>query len=464
MELNLPLVSVYITNHNYADYLQEAIESVLAQTFEDFELIIIDDGSSDGSGAIISSYENDNRIVCIHQENRGLVHSSNVALKLSRGKYLMRLDADDYLAPQALGILVSELEKDSEIAIVFPDYYLIDKQGNVESQIRRHNFQTDVNLFDQPAHGACTLIRKDVLESIGGYDQTFSIQDGYDLWLNIVDKYPIRNVNLPLFYYRQHEKSITKNETELLKTRGKIKANHVQKRQLMPVNVVAIIPIRGQSIDPRSHPLRKVGGKCLIDWTIESALESKLITKIIISSPDLQVMEHVRANYPEVILHEREVKLSRINTAIEETAIEVLDFYKSDNKEPDALLMLYIEWPFRSTMYIDKAINTFQLYDVDVVDGVRSDNDIFYVHRGNGLELWHKGQKLRLEREELYRRAGGIHLIRTSTLVNTKHMLGGRIGHIFLDQQAAFTIKSDLDWEIAELIANRVEESDHVGG
>ena len=112
---------------------------------------------------------------------------------------------------------------------------------------------------------------------------------------------------------------------------------------------------------------------------------------------------------------------------------------------------------------MDKAVNTFQLYDVDVVDGVRSDNDIFYVHGGNGLELWHKDHELRLEREELYRRAGGIHLIRTSTLMETKDMLGGRIGHIFLDQQAAFTIKSDLDWEIAELISNRVEASKHVG-
>jgi CMP-N-acetylneuraminic acid synthetase len=98
-----------------------------------------------------------------------------------------------------------------------------------------------------------------------------------------------------------------------------------------------------------------------------------------------------------------------------------------------------------------------------VVDGVSSDNDIFYVHRGNGLELWHKDNRLRLEREELFRRAGGIHLIRTSTLMKTKDMLGGRIGHIFLDQQAAFTIKSELDWNIAELISKKVEANEFVG-
>jgi N-acylneuraminate cytidylyltransferase len=279
-----------------------------------------------------------------------------------------------------------------------------------------------------------------------------------------MDKYPVKNVNLPLFYYRQHDKSITNNEKELLKVRAKIKAKHVQKRKLDPIDVIAIIPIRGHSIDPRSNPLKEIGGKYLIDWTIESALNSQLVTKVIITTPDEKVIGHVRKSYPEVMVHKRDVQLAWINTDIEDTALEVLEFYKSSDKEPDALLILYIEAPFRSTMYIDKAINTFQLYDVDVVDGVRSENDIFYVHRGNGLELWHNDRKLRLEREELYRRGGGIHLIRTSTLVNTKDMLGGRIGHIFLDQQAAFTIKSDLDWEIAELISDRVKESDHVGG
>ena len=98
-----------------------------------------------------------------------------------------------------------------------------------------------------------------------------------------------------------------------------------------------------------------------------------------------------------------------------------------------------------------------------MVDGVRSDNDIFYVHRGNGLELWHKDKKLRLERDELYRRVGGIHLIRTSTLVKTRNMFAARTGHIFLDQEAGFTIKSELDWDFAELISNRVKASEHVG-
>jgi|ETN02SMinimDraft_2_1059926.scaffolds.fasta_scaffold25474_2 glycosyltransferase involved in cell wall biosynthesis len=453
--LSQPLVTVYITNYNYGNYLKQAVESILAQSFQDFELIIIDDGSSDGSSEIISRYENIENIFCIYQENMGLVHSSNIALRLARGKYIMRLDADDYLVPKALQVMVSEIDRDAKTALIFPDYYLTDREGSVIGQIHRHNFQTDVDLLDQPAHGACTLIRTSILKSVGGYDQSFSMQDGYDLWLNIIDKYPVKNVNQPLFYYRQHDKNITKNEKKLLKVRGKIKAKHVQKRKLDPIDVIAIIPIRGHSIDSRSNPLKKIGGKCLIDWTIESALKSQLVSKVVITTPDEKVIGHARKSYPEVMVHKRDMQLAWINTAIEDTALEVLDFYKLSDKEPDALLMLYIEAPFRSTMYIDKAINTYQLYKLDVVDGVRSDNDIFYVHRRNGLELWHKDKKLRLERDELYRRAGGIHLIRTSTLIKTRDMLAGRTGHIFLDQEAGFTIKSELDWGIADLIANK---------
>ena len=78
------------------------------------------------------------------------------------------------------------LEKNDELALVFPDYYEIDENGDIIRQVRRHNFDKDVTLFDQPAHGACTMIRKDVLLEIGGYDETHNRQDGYDLWLNII--------------------------------------------------------------------------------------------------------------------------------------------------------------------------------------------------------------------------------------------------------------------------------------
>lgn len=453
---SFPLVTAYISNYNYAHYLERAIQSILNQTFQDFELIIIDDGSYDGSLEIIKRYEAQERMFAVFQQNKGLNASNNVALKLARGKYIMRLDADDYLDPHALEVMVSTLERSPQLALVFPDYYLVDEQGNIIEQMRRHNFEKEVSLFDQPAHGACTMIRKDVLLSIGGYDETFSRQDGYDLWLTIINDYPVKNINLPLFYYRQHEKSLTSNEEHLFKTRAKIKEKHVQKRGLKPLSVLAIVPIRGSQVDSRSRPLALLGDKCVIDWTLEAALASQNLTKLLVTTPELKVQNYVREKYSErVMVVERKLELARINIPIEETIIHALNSYILKHKNPDALLILYIEAPFRTAMYIDKAIHTMQLYDADIVDGVRLDDNLFYIHNGQGLQPWKKTRGLRLERDELFRRVGGLHLIRRDFFEQERKILSGRISHVLFDQKAAFSIRSELDWEIAQYLAQQ---------
>jgi len=448
-----PAVTVYITNYNYARYLPQAIDSVLGQTFVDYELIIIDDGSVDGSQEILEKYEDCENIYVVLQQNRGLNATNNVALKLARGKYIIRLDADDYFDPHALEVMVAEMEKRSELALVFPDYYIVDGIGEVLEQVRRHDFAKEVSLLDQPAHGACTLIRRDILKAIGGYDETFTRQDGYDLWLNIVNAYPVSNINLPLFYYRQHGENLTKDEHNLLETRAKIKEKHVQKRGLEPLSALAVIPVRGKAADPRSFPLEILGGKPLIDWTIDAALESQNIKAVLITTPDEKVQEHVREKYADkVIVVKRKPELARINTRVEDTILDALDFI---GQAEDALMILYIEAPFRSHIYIDEAIHTMQLYDVDVVDGVRIDDSLFYYHDGAGLKPWRTHGGLRLERDDLYRRVGGLHLIKRDFFEKEHTMLNGKIGHIALDQKAAFYIRSELDWQIARLLAEQ---------
>jgi len=448
-----PMVTIYITNYNYGRFLKEAVESVVAQTFNDFELIIIDDGSDDNSRTIIEQYEKRKRFFTVFQKNKGLNASNNVALKMARGKYIMRLDADDYLAPQAVEIMVAELERNIDYALVFPDYFMVDEEGEVIHQVRRYNFESDVTLLDQPAHGACTMIRTEVLEVVGGYDQDFTRQDGYDLWLTITSQYSVKNINLPLFYYRQHSNNLTKDEKSLLKARSEIKAKQVKKRKMGPLHVLAVIPTRGEKIDPRSTPLRKLDDKALIDWTIDSALASELVTDIIVTTPDIATLEYVNRKYNNRILsYLREAELAKVNTAIEDTAKEAVDIYKKSHPEPDALLMLYLEYPFRSAFYIDKAINTLQLHDIDIVDGVRPEDDMFYVHNGHGLKPWRNNQKMRLERDELYRRVGGIQLLRLSVLSSGKELLEQRIGHIILDEQAAFPLRSEFDWKVAALM------------
>ena len=226
-----PLVTVFITNHNYGRFLEKSIESVLSQKFRDFELIIIDDGSTDRSRELIAKYSGHPKVRTVFQENKGLNVSNNIALKLARGKYLMRLDADDYLDDNALLVMVNVLEEDPGLALVYPDYYLVDEHDNVLTLERRHDSRA-VELPDQACHGACTMIRKSVLDDIRGYSEEFSCQDGYELWLKTIERYRFDNVNLPLFYYRQHDRSLTTNETRILETRSNIVAKYAGKRKV----------------------------------------------------------------------------------------------------------------------------------------------------------------------------------------------------------------------------------------
>lgn len=456
MSYKSPLITVYIANYNYGRYVSQSIESVLNQTCKDYELYIIDDGSNDNSIEIIKKYEKYKNVYTIYQKNKGLIASNNLALKLARGKFIIRLDADDYFSPYALSLLSSEMLKHPECALVFPDYYIVDENGEITALRQRHDFSKNVSLLNQPAHGACTMIRTDILKEIGGYDQTLTCQDGWDLWLKVINNYSVRNINLPLFYYRQHSNSLTKNEEKILYNRSVLLEKNANKTSNKELSVIAILPVRGSDIDPRSKPLEELGGCCLIDWTLGYAIKSKKLKSVIVTTPDNDLIKYLKNKYGSKInIIKRDIEMARINTPIEETAINVLNSYQEKNPKPDAVLMLYIEYPFRSEMYIDKAINTMQLYNLDVVDGVRIEDEMMYIHSGHGLEPWNKNRKLRLERNDLYRRAGGIHLVKTEILEKGLDMFSGKIGHIIIGNKASISVRSELDLQLARFIIEK---------
>ena len=186
-----PLITVYITNHNYEKFISKSIQSVLNQSFKRYELIIIDDGSTDNSINVINKYcKKSKDIIFVKQKKRGLVASNNIAISLAKGKYIMRLDADDWLKKNALKEMFKIIDKNEKIAMVFPDYYEVDINGKIISRFVRHDFKK-VNLKDQPAHGACSLLRLSILKKIGGYDEKFMCQDGYYIWMKLLNMWLI---------------------------------------------------------------------------------------------------------------------------------------------------------------------------------------------------------------------------------------------------------------------------------
>jgi len=439
-----PLVTVYITNYNYDQYLRTAIDSALNQNFRDFELIIIDDGSTDDSREIIREYADHRKTRVIFQENKGLNKSIDVAIKAARGTYVIRLDADDFLDPNALLVLSNELEEDEDAALVFPDYYYVDENDEVIGQEHRNDF-SDVTVPDRPAHGACTLFRKRVLEEVGSYSTDYTCQDGYDIWVKIINKYDVKNVNLPLFYYRQHGESLTENTEQILETRAEIKTDYVEDNGGMP-SILAVVPIRGEIIDPESTILETLGDKPVVEWTLEAIEETPQIKQTVVSTPDPDVLEYVENRDGDIATHERAIELARENVPLDATLKAVCEELETDSF--DGIAQLTPNSPFRSTRAIKEGITTLEIFPVDEVVGVFPEEDQFYIHDGNGLQPVGGAfpeRDLRLERERLFRRAGGIKLIDIDLFFDDERGHNPRIGHVILQEQESIEIQSKDD-------------------
>ena len=434
-----PLITVYITNYNYGKYIKQSIESVLAQKNRCFELIIMDDGSTDDSKQVIEQYRNHPKVTIVYQENKGLNVSNNIAIKLSRGEYIVRLDADDYMHENMLSLLSQKLQSDNSIALVFPDYYVVNRTGEIIIEEKRHDFSR-VTMYDQPAHGACTMIRKSILVELGGYSEEFTRQDGYELWIKVIKNKRVANVNLPLFYYRQHNTNLTNNKEKLYETRHSIVKKHTKKLQVSLMNHVAIIPIRDDGEKPLC--LRRFADTTLVDILIKDVLSTDNIKKIILTTPNESIMSYVSKKYGDkIIVDSRPRELARINTDIINTVKYCLDKYHLELF--DTVTVVNYEYPLRGSFYIDKALNTLYLFNADRVISVCRDNANFYQHDGGGLKPFNSNKALKLEREFVYREVGGIHTMKIADIINDKNIMDGKSTHILMDGRSSRNVTDE---------------------
>jgi CMP-N-acetylneuraminic acid synthetase len=298
-------------------------------------------------------------------------------------------------------------------------------------------------LLDQPAHGACTMIRRDCLLEVGAYSTDFTCQDGVDLWLKIVERYPVRNVNLPLFYYRRHQGNLTNDDERLLTTRARIFRTHVEATHRPPLRTVAVVPVRGRIVDPHDLSLFPLGGRPLIDWTLETALATDAIHEVIVTTPDERVLDHVRKSFGDrVTTHHRRREQAGENVSFAAAVDEAVAQRRSP-QEPDAIMELTVAYPLRDALYLGKAIDAMRIFDVDWVVSVLPENEVYYHHDGNGLRpLGNNGSAsgLRLERDFLYRAAGGIAVSRRAARRAGKTVFDGRVGHIVISRRAAMRV------------------------
>ena len=211
-ESKRPKISVCITSYNHANYLGETLESVLAQTFQDFEIVVADDGSRDNSLEILESYAKKfPRIKVLthpNHENKGISRTINLAIENAVGEYIAFLGSDDVCYDYRLEKQIEIFEQDSDIALVYGLADLIDEKGNkIEGRIGR-----DINKNESPLDemikanhmpGSTVSVRKSCLDKIGLFDETLVYSD-WELNLRITSEFKVRFIDLPLAKYRIH--------------------------------------------------------------------------------------------------------------------------------------------------------------------------------------------------------------------------------------------------------------------
>ncbi len=243
MRFPVPAISVAMSVYNGAPYLAEAIESILNQTFTDFEFLILNDGSKDTSAAIIDHYAaKDSRIRAIHRENRGLIVSLNQLLDEARAPIIARMDGDDIALPH-------RFERQYEFLAANPDHgvvssWTVDIDGDgIEYKIEGNDHPTSFEAFlDAIETGPLlchpsAMFRRDLVRSVGGYHAAFRHCEDYDLWLRMADITKLCSLPERLMKYRH--------------TDGQVSSKHLVEQQ---IGVAASRFARRMRVDGKPDP------------------------------------------------------------------------------------------------------------------------------------------------------------------------------------------------------------------
>lgn len=212
----MPKVSVIIPTYNNAGYISDAIDSVLTQTYDDYEIIVIDDGSTDDTKKVLEKYNS--KIRYFYQANKGISAARNRGMAEAKGEYIALLDSDDIWFPEKIAMQVETLERNKQIGLVGSLLKVVDRYGNSLGTTKPK--KSPGNSFENGLIDGCPapssfVIRRECFDVIGLFDEGLEMFEDLDLYLRISKKYMIRNIDIPLGCYRIHSSNTTKDDFEV---------------------------------------------------------------------------------------------------------------------------------------------------------------------------------------------------------------------------------------------------------
>lgn len=225
----MPKVSVIVPSYNNARFLPQALESALSQTYRDFEVIIIDDGSTDDTREVVERYlkRDPGRTRYIYQDNRGLACARNAGIREARGALIALLDADDQWLPERLEETVKVIGADASVGLVHANITRVDEDGTMLETPRRDprvlSGDIFVHIFLRDAHIACptVLFRRECCDRVGLFDENLARLgcEDRELWLRISRQYKIGYIDKVLALYRVNDKGMSRDKGKMMKAR-----------------------------------------------------------------------------------------------------------------------------------------------------------------------------------------------------------------------------------------------------
>jgi alpha-1,3-rhamnosyltransferase len=237
--MNDPRVSILISAYKHERYVEDCVRSVLAQTYSNIELIVIDDGSPDNTAAVLQRLHDEAKaagkpFTFIAKKNSGLSDTLNQALALATGKYICQFGSDDIMLPEKTAIQVAFMEAHPDVAVCGGNALNIDGDGNVQAHRQKNPPQREItfeNLFANTGHGivaSTCMIRKEVLDKEGGWNPAIPLEDMY-LWFKLTSRgYRMVGLGEVLMHYRKHATNSYKNVRYMYESMKKTIADYQQ--------------------------------------------------------------------------------------------------------------------------------------------------------------------------------------------------------------------------------------------
>ncbi len=457
-----PKVSIIVTAHNYGKYLPQCLDSILKQTYTDYEVIVVDDGSTDNTQEVLKKYKQKfgEKMKIITLPGVGLPKACNAGIRASRGKYIIRLDADDFFDENILLVEATYLDKHPEVDLVYPDYYTVKENGEIIEHVRLLKINDEIKLLHRSPLAGGSMFKRECFEKLGGYNENIKCQEDFDFWIRFINKFKVYNINLPLLYYRQHPHSLSKNITSMMFAKRQVKKEFVEKylrAHLEKLKIAAIIPARAESrINGGKLPLRTLLDKPLIAYTIEEALNSERIDRVFVSTEDEEIAKVAKKYGAEVpVLRPKE--LASEGVPVEDAMLHMLDYLKdTENYTPDIVVLLHYLSPLKREHHITEAVDTMLIFDMDSVISVTKTQKFYWRPGKFGLSPLFEKRLLKSEREFLYEENGAIYVVKREVLEKNRSVIGKSVGYIEMLEEESVRIDSEYDlWLASQILKNR---------